>query len=102
MAICPEYESIEAFVEFCLDDDRTMFTTNDMLALNRATHTRLQDIRAALEDYGLSFVPRERERCVRGFTSNPHNRWTGEGRTYATSGWEQIAGFAGDKSREGY
>ena len=99
----PEYESVEAFVEFCLDDDRDFFTTADMQALNVATQTRLQDIRRALEGYGLRFVPREPERSVRGFQTSSNDRWFGPGscRTYANSGWEQIAGWAGDKSREG-
>jgi len=99
----PEYETIEAFVEYCLDDERDHFTTADMQALNRATHTRLQDVRKALEGYGLRFVPREPQKAVRGFTSNPHDRWYGPGadRTYGGTGWEQISGFAGDKSREG-
>lgn len=103
MPIFPEHESIEAFVQFCLDDERTYFTTADLQALNRATHTRLQDVRSALEGYGLAFVPRAPERAVRGFTTGSNDRWYGPGscRTYANSGWEQIAGWAGDKSREG-
>lgn len=96
-----EYSTIEAFVEYCIDDERDFFTTADMQRLNRATQTRLQDVRRALEGYGLRFVPREPRRAVRGFSANSHDRWYGKGadRTYGGSGWEQIAGFAGDKHR---
>ena len=104
MTIFPEHGSVEAFVEHCLDDDRDHFTTADMQALNAATQMRLQDIRKELEGYGLLFVPRAPLRRIRGFTSNPHDRWYGPGadRTYGGSGWEQILGWAGDKSREGW
>ena len=95
----PEYESIETFVEECLDDERDFFTTADMQALNAATQTRLQDVRKALEGYGLRFVPREPKRRVRGFSDNPHDRWHGPGsdRTFGGSGQDQINGWAGPK-----
>lgn len=102
--IFPEYESVDAFAEFCIDDERDFFTTADMMALNQATSVRLQDVRKALEGYGLRFVPRERQKAVRGFTSNPHDRWYGPGadRTFGGSGQDQINGFAGDKNRGGW
>ena len=102
--IYPEYESVEAFVEFCLDDERDHFTTADMQILNRVTRTRLQDVREALEGYGLRFVPRVPQRAVRGFTANPHDRWYGPGadRTFGGSGQDQISGWAGDKNRGGW
>lgn len=102
--IPPEYESIETFVEECADDERDHFTTSDLQMLNTATQKRLQDIRAALEGYGLRFVPRAPERRVRGFTANPHDRWYGPGadRTFGGSGQDQINGFAGDKRRGGW
>jgi len=99
-----EHRTIENFVQHCIDDERDYFTTADMQAINCATRIRLQRVREALEGYGLRFVPREVPRAVRGFSSNPHDRWYGPGadRTYGGSGWEQINGFAGDKSREGH
>jgi hypothetical protein len=104
MTIFHEYKTVENFVQFCLDDERDYFTTKDMQRLNRATHIRLQDIRKELEGYGLRFTPRQPQKRVRGFTSNPHDRWYGPGadRTYGGSGWEQIAGWAGDKWKGGW
>lgn len=101
MTIFHEYKTVENFVQFCHDDERDYFTTADMQALNRATHIRLQDIRKELEDYGLKFVPRKPQKRVRGFTSNPHTLYQDIG-CRGTSGWEQIAGFAGEKWKEGH
>lgn len=100
MTIFPEHETIEAFVEFCVDDERDHFTTADMQAINRATHIRLQDVRKELEGYGLRFVPREPQRAVRGFQTGSNDRFYGPGsdKMYGGSGWEQINGFAGDKN----
>lgn len=102
--IFPEYESVEVFVAECLDDERDSFTTADMQALNRATQMRLSDIRKALEGYGLLFVPRAFQRPVRGFQTGSNDRFFGPGseKMHGGSGWEQINGFAGDKSREGH
>jgi len=94
--IFPEYRSIESFVEYCIDDEREIFTTADMQQLNRATHLRLQIIRKELERYGLKFVPRLPVKRVRGFTSNPHDRYSACP-MYGGSGWEQISGWAGEK-----
>jgi len=98
--IFPEYESVETFVQECLDDDRDYFTTADMQALNRATQKRLQVVRVELEGYGLKFVPRKPPKRVRGFQTGSNDRFYGPGadKMYGGSGWEQINGFAGDKN----
>ena len=93
----PEYESVEAFVEFCLDDDRDSFTAEDLQALSAATQTSIKKLRVVLEGWGLSLAHRPSERRVRGFTANPHDRFYGPGSSpmHGGSGWEQINGFAG-------
>ena len=52
-----------------------------------------------VKGYGLKIGERPIVREVRGFTSNPHDRWYGKGSspTHGGSGWEQITGFAGPK-----
>jgi len=104
MTVFHEYKTIENFVQYCMDDEIETFTASDVTKLGYATHKRRQDIRKELEAYGLRYIPPTPEKHRRGFQSNPHDRWYGPGadRTYANSGWEQIAGFAGDKSREGW
>lgn len=95
----PEHETIEAFVEFCMDDERESFTHEDLGELAYALKRSRSKVRAELESYGLRLEARAPEKQVRGFTSNPHDRWYGPGacRTHGGSGWEQIQGFAGQK-----
>jgi len=102
--IYPEHFTVEDFAQFCMDDEQTTFTAMDVTMICFCTHQRRQDVRKELEGYGLQYIPPKPVKRVRGFSDNPHDRWYGPGadRTYANSGWEQIAGFAGDKSREGW
>lgn len=93
----PEYESIEAFVQECMDDERATFTHEELGELAFNLRKSRSKIRAELESYGLSLAMRPIEKRTRGFTSNPHDRWFGPGAcpTHGGSGWEQINGFAG-------
>ena len=97
--IYPEYKSVEAFVEYCMDDERTSYSTEDLQKLHRGTQRRLQELRKELDSYGLTFEPRTSQKAVRGFSSNPHDRWYGKGadRSFGGSGWEQIGGWAGQE-----
>lgn len=95
----PEYESIEAFVQYLMDEERTTFDHNDLGELAYGLQKSRCKVRADLEGYGLTLAPRAVEKRVRGFTANPHDRWYGPGacRSYGGSGWEQITGFAGQR-----
>lgn len=95
----PEHESIEAFVEYMMDDERETFTHADLNQLAAATQTSNHKVRAELEGYGLRLARRANDKRVRGVTSNPHDRWYGPGaeRTHGGSGWEQINGFGGQE-----
>jgi len=97
MDSAPEFESVEAFVEYLMDDEVEVFTAADLQALSAATQTSIRRLRVELEGWGLSLAHRPSERRVRGFTANPHDRWHGPGScpTHGGSGWEQINGFAG-------
>lgn len=75
----PEYSSIEDFVQFLLDDDRTEYTHEELAALNFRTRMPIAAIRKELESYGLKLAHRAVEKQVRGFTSNSHDRWFGKG-----------------------
>lgn len=99
MTAWPEYQSVEAFVEFCLDDERETFSTADLQRLNHGTHRRLSELRRELEGYGLTFRPRAPERRVRGHTTGSNDRYYGPGseRAHGGSGWEQIDRFAGEE-----
>lgn len=64
----PEFKSVEAFVEFCIDDERTEFTHEDLMALNYRTHVPVCTLRVQLEAYGLTLkariVPRKNSRVL--------------------------------------
>lgn len=72
-----EYRSIEDFVEFKMEDDDPEFTHYDLACLNVRIGMARHLIRQVLVGYGLKFKLREKPREVRGFSSNPHNRWAG-------------------------
>ena len=88
----PEYKTIEAFVQFCFDDDRSTYTHEDLAALQYRLRTRVDIIRAELLKYGLMLSKREVPKYIRGFCSNDHDRWYGKGseRTFGGSGFSNF------------
>jgi hypothetical protein len=95
----PEHASVETFAEYLVDDDLETFDHHDLVLLGESTNKRRQVVRSELESYGFKLVKREPEKTVRGFSSNPHDRWYGPGscRSHGGSGWEQINGFGGQE-----
>ena len=96
----PDFTSVEEFVEYLLAEDRTSFTFEEAVGIAEARGQSVPTyVIRELRDWGLTMVPREPEKHVRGFTSNSHDRWSGPGSspTHGGSGWEQINGFAGQK-----
>ncbi len=93
----PEFASVEAFVQYLLDEEREEFTYEEAAALAESLghSTPTLEIRA-LKGYGLSMQPRESARRVRGVHTSSHDRWNGPGSspTHGGSGNEQITGFA--------
>ncbi len=93
----PELQSIEAFGEFLLADDRTSFTFEEACTVAEALGLSLPTpVIRGLKDYGFTMAERPVEKRVRGFTSNSHDRWSAYP-SHGGSGWQQIAGFAGDE-----
>lgn len=90
----PELESIETFVQFCMDEEHLTFSHLDLRALALNCQMSGSKVRAELEGYGLTLGERKPPKKVRGFTANNHNRWHGNP-CGGGSGWEQINGFAG-------
>ncbi len=75
----PEFASVSAFVQHLLDEDRTEFTHEELQALNFRLGRPVSAVRAELEAHGASLAKRVPAKAVRGFTSNPHDRWYGPG-----------------------
>jgi hypothetical protein len=89
------YDSVEDFATELADDDRSSFTFEEADELAIELRVTTAKIIRELREYGFTYEGRPKERRVRGFTSNPHDRWYGPGssRTHGGSGWEQINGF---------
>lgn len=75
----PEYASIEDFVQYMMDDDRSEYDHEDLKALNYRLRKPLHEIKSELESYGLKLKHRESEKKGRGFQSPDHDRWFGPG-----------------------
>lgn len=91
-----EFESVEALVEFIVDDDGEMFDWRHLQCLNYRLGRGTQAIRRELESYGLTIADRPKDRRLRTFSSNPHNRWHGNP-CGGGSGWSNIVGLAGQE-----
>lgn len=90
----PEHESIESFVEYLFDEDRSSYDYEDLKQLMGSLRRSAQVVREELCSWGLTLVERQKERKVRGLNSNNHDRWASSG-CHGGSGYEQISGFAG-------
>jgi len=96
----PEYDSVEAFVEHCCEDNRTTFRPGDAQKVARRTKASVRSVLDALTSYGLSVAVESNAR-IRGFTTSSNDRYFGPGSEpmHGGSGWVQINGFA---TQEGY
>jgi hypothetical protein len=73
-----EFASVDSFAEYLFDDDRATYSCHELQCVwHRSNGLRLQQIKAALAEYGLTLEDRPKVRNVRGYNDNPHNRWAG-------------------------
>lgn len=96
----PEYSSVEAFLQFCTDDEKNTFTAKEAQLIAAACRCSQSEVTKRLKAAGLNQKTFGNQNNIRGISSNPHgtSRWTGEGNTFTTPGTDSIVGFAG---REG-
>lgn len=92
-----EYMSLDAFVEYLMDEERETFTAEDLSCLSEGTGRHNSLLRRDLEAWGLTLARRGHVTKVRGFTTSSNDRWYGPGSSpcHGGSGYEQINGFAG-------
>ncbi len=92
-----EYASVEALVEFLIEEDLACFDYRHLTALRTRLHRPARELRRELESYGLKLAPRPKGKKMRGHTTNDNDRWYGPGSspTHGGSGWEQINGMSG-------
>lgn len=97
--VLPEHESVEAFAEFLMAEERTAFTFVEADTIARGMKVATYVVIEGLKGYGFGYEGRSEPKKVRGFTTNNHDRWYGPGacKSHGGSGHEQITGFAGQK-----
>ena len=94
----PEFKSIESFVQFLVDDERTQYTKLEMQHLAVSVEKPEAWVSIQLKSWGLSIEEQRFLKHTRGFTTSSNDRWYGPGSSnmYGGSGAEQINGFAGN------
>lgn len=100
----PEFASVEAFVQWLMDDERDSYTTEEAQVLGQSLRRVLPGLHAELQSWGLTHQRREVPRAKgRGFNTSSLDRWYGKGscKTHGGSGWEVISGFVGEASSPG-
>lgn len=91
-----EYASVEAFIDYLIDDDRTEFTHMEIMCVNSRTGVQAPVIKAMLESYGLVQKHRGFSKPVRGINSNPNaGRFDGMHGGGGGSSIQHMAGRAG-------
>lgn len=95
----PEYESVEAFASYLMEDEQTSFSLADVLKLAENTRQSNPKIIHELKSYGFKMEERRPEKKVRGFQTSSLDRYYGPGscKSHGGSGWEQITGLAGQE-----
>lgn len=93
----PEFQSVEAFVEFLLDDERESFLPGEAQKVAANTKCNLSQIIEELKGFGLSVHTNHVQRETRGINSHSHGThpFSGSGSTFTTPGGSNIMGFAG-------
>lgn len=98
--VAVEMQSIEAFGEFLLENERSSFTFEEAEELATALGLSMATpVIRALKEYGFTQEPRAIARHHRGFLTSSHDRFYGPGSSpsHGGSGWEQISGIAGQE-----
>lgn len=93
----PEFQSVEAFVEFLLDDERTAFLPGEAQKVAANTRVGISQIIEELKGFGLSIQTNHIQQPTRGINSHSHGThpFSGSGSTFTTPGGSNIMGFAG-------
>lgn len=92
----PEYASVESFVQFLMDDERTSYYPGEIQAVAKASGHSMTAVAKEVQSYGFSPVVGEIQRVTRGFNDNPNGTHPHQANpTFTTSGSSNILGLAG-------
>lgn len=94
----PENASIEAFVEYLMDDGRAWYSAPELRDLAAALRLPTVNVRRELDGYGAVLRGAPKRAAVRGFRSVDENRWHDSGNA-GGSGWSNIFGMAGNAAQ---
>ena len=72
----PEFQSVEVFVQFRLDDLEETFSMGDAQKISENVHKSLKDVMEELKGYGLRLALNNKASETRGFNSNNNDRFT--------------------------
>lgn len=94
-----EFNSVEDFAEYLVDDDRTSFNWRHLNCLSDRLGRSNRALRRELESWGFTLTERGKPRSHRGFNANDNDRWYGPGSSpsHGGSGWSEITGMAGQE-----
>jgi hypothetical protein len=97
--ILPEHESVEAFAEYLLAEERESFTYMEADTIGKGLKVATYVVIDGLKEFGFTYEGRASEKRVRGYRTSSLDRWFGPGasKSHGGSGHEQICGFAGQK-----
>lgn len=80
--IAPEFETVETFAQFLMDDDRETFTLGEAQKVAENVRQRLAEVVQELTNgYGFKVSELKSRAVVRGFSSNNHDLYS------AKNGW---------------
>jgi hypothetical protein len=91
----PEFADVESFVQFLMDEDRTTFFPGEAQAVAIRLKKDQKDITEKLISFGFQPTTAPNRTPGRGILSNPNGTHPFQGTTFATSGSDNILGFAG-------
>jgi hypothetical protein len=96
----PEYETVESFVAFLFDDERTTFLPGEAQVIAENIGRTTAEVVKILEDWGFKRSLNSPTKTVRGVNSNPNGTFPfAANPTFTTPGGDNICGFAGTAGR---
>ncbi len=86
----PEFASIAAFATWCVNDERRIYTHEELQFLCFRLRATVPVVRSLLSSLGLTLGVREIPKRTRGFTTSSNDRWFGPGadKTHGGSGFD--------------
>lgn len=92
----PEFADVESFVQFLMDEDRTTFLPGEAQAVAIRLKKAQKDVTEEIVSFGFQLTTAQNRTPGRGILSNPNGTHPFQANpTFATSGSDNIQGFAG-------